>query len=40
MREKIRDKGRLQHMLEMAYALREEKSSHSYEEILKDRILF
>ncbi|MDE6578349.1 MAG: DUF86 domain-containing protein [Muribaculaceae bacterium] len=40
MREKIRDKGRLQHMLEMAHALRDEKSNHSYEEILKDRILF
>ncbi|MDE6396180.1 MAG: DUF86 domain-containing protein [Muribaculaceae bacterium] len=40
MREKIRDKGRLEHMLEMAKSIQEEKSHRSFEEILNDRVLF
>lgn len=40
MREKIRDKGRLEHMLEMAKNIQVEKSCHSYEEIFRDKILF
>lgn len=40
MREAIKDKGRIQHMLEMACNLRDAKSNHSYEEILNDKILF
>lgn len=40
MREKIRDKGRLEHILEMAKNLQEEKSRHSFEEIHNDKILF
>ena len=40
MREPIRDKGRIEHMLEMALKLRDAKSRHSYEEILNDSILF
>ena len=40
MREHIRDRGRLEHMLEMARNIQIEKSRHSFEEILNDRILF
>lgn len=40
MREQIKDRGRIEHMLEMALNLQEAKSRHTYEEILNDRILF
>ncbi len=40
MREAIKDKGRIEHMLEMARNLQEAKASHTYEEILNDKILF
>ena len=40
MRELIKDKCRLEHMLEMATNLLEEKSRHSYEELIDNRILF
>lgn len=40
MREPIKDKGRIEHMLEMALNLQEAKSRHTYEDILTDRILF
>lgn len=40
MREAIKDKGRIEHMLEMARNLQEAKSCHTYEEILSDKILF
>lgn len=40
MREPLKDKGRIEHMLEMALNLKEAKSCHSYEDVLNDRILF
>ena len=40
MREEIRDKGRIVHMLEMARNIAEEKSHHTFEELLNDKILF
>ena len=40
MREKIKDPGRIQHMLEMALLLNEEFPKHSLESIKADRILF
>ena len=40
MRESIRDKGRLEHMIEMAQALKAESTRHTYEDILNDRVLF
>lgn len=40
MRDPIKDKGRIEHMLEMAQNLKEAKIRYSYEEILNDRILF
>lgn len=40
MREAIKDRGRIEHMLEMARNLQAAKSSHAYEEILTDKILF
>lgn len=40
MREAIKDRGRIEHMLEMAYSLHEAKNKHSYEDILNDKILF
>lgn len=40
MREPIKDKGRLEHMLEMALLLEEQKSIHSLESICRDRVLF
>lgn len=40
MRESIRDKGRIEHMLEMAKHLQEAKASHAYEDILNDKILY
>lgn len=36
----MKDKGRIEHMLEMALNLQEAKIRHSYDEILRDRILF
>lgn len=40
MREKIKDPGRLQHMLEMALLLEQEKERHSLESIKKDKLAF
>ena len=40
MREAIKDKGRIEHMLEMARNLQDAKSCHTYEEVLGDKILF
>lgn len=37
MREKIKGPGRLQHMLEMALLLEQEKERHSLESIKKDK---
>lgn len=40
MREPIKDRGRIEHMLEMAQNLQDAKTRHTYEDILADRILF
>lgn len=40
MRESIKDKGRIEHMLEMARNLQEANSCHTYEDVLNDKILF
>lgn len=40
MRESIRDKGRIEHMLEMAKNLQEAEAIHAYEDIINDKILF
>lgn len=40
MRETVKDKGRIEHMLEMALNLRQAGLVHAYEEILSDKILF
>lgn len=40
MREKIKDKGRIEHMLEMARSLAESQRRHSFEEVVNDKILF
>ena len=40
MREKIKDPGRLQHMLEMALLLEQEKEKHSLESIKEDKLAF
>lgn len=40
MREQIKDKGRIQHMLEMAYRINEAKISHTFEDVANDSILF
>ena len=40
MREKIKDQGRLEHILEMIQNLQEAKRHHTYEDIQNDRILF
>lgn len=40
MREPQKDRGRLEHMLEMAQSLKGANTAHTYEEILSDRILF
>ena len=40
MRDPLKDKGRLQHMLAMARTLSDERFKHSIEDILQDRILF
>ena len=40
MREKIKDSGRLSHMLEMALLLEQEKNKHSLESIKKDKLAF
>ncbi|MBD5195497.1 MAG: DUF86 domain-containing protein [Bacteroidales bacterium] len=40
MRDKLRDPGRLRHMLEMAVLLQKEKDNHSLESIKNDPILF
>ena len=40
MREKIKDPGRLQHMLEMALLLEQEKDKHSLESIKEDKLAF
>ena len=40
MRESSKDKGRLQHMLEMGNLLRERKDNYSLESIKEDRVLF
>ena len=40
MREKIKDPGRLQHMLDMALLLEQEKEKHSLESIKEDKLAF
>ncbi len=40
MREPIKDKGRLEHMLEMAMNLDEARKKHNFIEIQQDKILF
>ena len=40
MREKIKDPGRLRHMLEMAILLEQEKERHSLESIKEDKLAF
>lgn len=40
MRDKLRDPGRLRHMLEMAILLQKEKDNHSLESIKNEPILF
>ena len=40
MREKVKDPGRLRHMLEMALLLKEEKEKHSLESIKDDKLVF
>lgn len=40
MREVTKDKGRIEHMLEMSRNLQEAKAHHTYEELLNDKILF
>ena len=40
MREKIKDPGRLQHMLEMALLLEQEKDKYSLESIKADKLAF
>lgn len=40
MREPIKDRGRIEHMLEMALNLKDAKSRHAYEDVVNDRILF
>ena len=39
MREQIKDKGRILHMLEMALLLENEKSHHTLEDIRADKVL-
>ena len=40
MREKIKDPGRLKHMLEMALLLKQEQEKHSLESIKEDKLAF
>lgn len=40
MREKIKDKARLEHILSAINVLLENKDKHSYEEVLNDPIIF
>ena len=40
MREKIKDPGRLRHMLEIALMLEQEKDKHSLESIKEDKLVF
>lgn len=40
MREPIKDRGRIEHMLEMAQNLSVAKTQHSFSDIQNDRILF
>ena len=40
MREKIKDPGRLQHMLEIALLLEREKDKHSLDSIKEDKLAF
>ena len=40
MRDPLKDKGRLQHILEMAILLETEKTNHSLEMIKSDRVAF
>lgn len=40
MREAIKDRGRIEHMLYMARNLQEAKEHHTYDELLSDKILF
>mgnify|MGYP000774586771 CR=1 FL=1 len=40
MREQIKDKGRISHMLEMALLLENEKSHHTLEDLRADKVLF
>lgn len=40
MREKIKDPGRLQHMLEMAVLLEQEKEKHTLESIKENKLVF
>ena len=40
MRERIKDSGRLQHMLEMTILLEQEKNQHNLDELKQNRVLF
>lgn len=40
MRDPLKDKGRLSHMLEMALLLEDEKKIHSLETVREDKVLF
>ena len=40
MRDKLRDPGRIRHMLEMAVLLEKEKDNHSLESVERDSVLF
>lgn len=40
MREPIKDRGRIRHMLDMAINLRDARSKHTFDDIVNDSILF
>ena len=40
MRESIKDRGRIEHMLDMAFLLEDKKESYSLEDVKNDTILF
>lgn len=40
MREQVKDRSRLEHMLEMSLLLEKQKTAHSIDEIKSDKVLF
>ena len=40
MRDPLKDSGRIQHMLEMALLLDNEKSKHTFDDVQSDKVLF